>query len=182
MKCKLDYCDRTDINAKGLCRPHYLQYWRNPNTTFRPLKDITTKPALYRDENGFKKCNTCLVFKEESEFNGNKNLVDGLDHKCRACKRVYHQTLRWTKHGIDKEFFDKMLEDQNYRCAICEEQFEDGSQNVDHDHTHCSGSYGCIKCVRAILCNSCNWGIGQFRDNIANIRKAADYLESHKRL
>jgi hypothetical protein len=39
------------------------------------------------------------------------------------------------------------------------------------DHEHAGGK------VRAILCLSCNQGIGKFRDDPAILRAAAEYLQ-----
>ena len=40
---------------------------------------------------------------------------------------------------------------------------------VDHDHK--------TNKIRGLLCNSCNRGLGYFRDDIRMVRKAAKYLE-----
>ena len=75
-----------------------------------------------------------------------------------------------------------LLESQDYRCAICEtsDPGSQGSWHTDHDHSCCSGSTSCGQCVRGLLCASCNWGLGSFRDSPAVLRVAADYIE-HRR-
>jgi hypothetical protein len=55
-------------------------------------------------------------------------------------------------------------------CAICKEP----GSCVDHDHA--TGS------ARGCLCRNCNLGVGNFRDNPARLRAAADYLEKHQQV
>jgi hypothetical protein len=63
---------------------------------------------------------------------------------------------------------DEMLKDQGGSCAICRAA---PAAHVDHDHE--TGA------VRALLCFNCNGGLGQFRDDPAVLRAAADYVERH---
>jgi hypothetical protein len=81
--------------------------------------------------------------------------------------RTYHLRRRY---GITAEEADLMLESQGGACAICRSAPAD---HVDHDHE--TGS------VRALLCFNCNGGLGQFRDDPAVLRAAADYVEEHRR-
>lgn len=78
---------------------------------------------------------------------------------------------RIKKFGITVEEFNKMLENQKYRCAIC--GYDDISDPkffpvVDHCHTHNQ--------VRGLLCMNCNLGLGSFRDNPDFLDTAILYL------
>jgi Recombination endonuclease VII. len=78
--------------------------------------------------------------------------------------------------GITLEQYNQILEKQSGRCAICETKVtgvkergkREHSLYVDHDHK--TGK------VRGILCNRCNFGIGQFKDDPQLLQKAAEYL------
>lgn len=67
--------------------------------------------------------------------------------------------------------FDKMLEEQGGKCAICfaTEPGGRGSFHVDHNHT--TGE------VRGILCASCNLMLGKTDDNTDKLKRAIEYLE-----
>jgi hypothetical protein len=61
-------------------------------------------------------------------------------------------------------------------CAICGSTGKEGKRlNIDHDHAHCPGLYGCHKCVRGVLCDRCNLMIG-FLEDPDITAKALDYL------
>jgi hypothetical protein len=65
-------------------------------------------------------------------------------------------------------------------CAICKEPGNWNTLHVDHDHAHCPGPYSCGKCVRELLCRRHNAGLGQFRDNVAEMRAAIKYMLRHR--
>lgn len=64
-----------------------------------------------------------------------------------------------------------MLEDQNGRCKICDIEAKDAMWSVlVVDHCHATGK------IRGLLCNSCNVGLGKFKDNPRLVEKALGYL------
>lgn len=79
----------------------------------------------------------------------------------------------YLRHGITLEEKTKLLEEQNNKCAICETtDFGKSSPHVDHCHT--------TQTIRGVLCNSCNRGLGLFKDNINSLAKAIIYLERYR--
>jgi len=71
-----------------------------------------------------------------------------------------------------------MFSAQDGLCAICADPpnpngIKAGSR-LHVDHCHATGR------VRALLCNSCNRGIGYFRDDPARLRAALAYLAAHQ--
>lgn len=78
--------------------------------------------------------------------------------------REYHLRHRY---GIGVKDVEAMRETQGDRCATCAAA---SPQHVDHDHL--SGR------VRALLCCSCNGMLGQARDEVDVLRRAADHLET----
>lgn len=80
---------------------------------------------------------------------------------------------RLRKYGLVPEDFDRMVEEQDGKCAICMREFDLSGPTrkdvvVDHDHT--TGE------VRGLLCQHCNVGIGMLGDDADRIMSAAAYL------
>lgn len=79
-------------------------------------------------------------------------------------------------YGITQDDYDRMLEAQGGRCAICKTATPTGKWKVFAvDHCHTTGK------IRGLLCNECNRGMGLLRDSAELLRKAADYLDQHNK-
>lgn len=79
------------------------------------------------------------------------------------------------KFGIEYSEYEKLSEEQNNLCAICNNT-ENSSRNkylaVDHDHL--TGK------IRGLLCTNCNRGIGLLKDSIPVLQKAIEYLNKER--
>lgn len=82
-----------------------------------------------------------------------------------------------SKYGITPERFMQMMEEQHGLCAICDKDMEPPC--IDHDHRCCPGDKSCGKCVRGLICDNCNKGLGQFKDDLYVVDRAAEYLREH---
>lgn len=130
---------------------------------------------------GHKWCPDCDQVLPLEMFGRNAGASSGTGTYCKPChnargrrsrelvggERTYHLRRRY---GITAADADAMLEAQDGLCAICRAA---PAAHVDHDHE--SGA------VRALLCFNCNGGLGQFKDEPAVLRAAADYVEEHRR-
>jgi DNA-binding transcriptional MerR regulator len=76
------------------------------------------------------------------------------------------------EYGMTLEEYDEMVVEQEGRCAICKQLAE----LLFVDHCHASGKR------RKGLCESCNWGLGNFADDPVRLRAAADYVEEFQRI
>lgn len=92
----------------------------------------------------------------------------------KVCK-VKRRAGRLSKtYGVSLDDFEAMLEAQNGGCAICAKPHQEvKGERLHVDHCHATGQ------VRGLLCSPCNHGIGNFKDNVERLKKAAKYL-SHK--
>lgn len=77
-----------------------------------------------------------------------------------------------TRYKVSKEMAD-FIDLKFKHCEICKTKFTDNNIKC-YDHDHDTGN------LRGILCNSCNLGLGFFKDNRENLKKAIEYLNNTK--
>jgi len=127
----------------------------------------------------------CTRCKEEKSrdtisFPPHNKCKDGLDSWCRKCRATYRSEINRGK------FRDQLSDDEvrslkkQEKCDICGGSEFAGSRNNKHigkiyalvmDHNHKTGNF------RGMLCNHCNRGLGNFKDNINNLQAAINYLQ-----
>lgn len=98
--------------------------------------------------------------------------VVGHSSWCVACVKDYMSrpsAHRKAKYGLSGVEFNRMLWAQDYRCAICDDTFDD-ERYPCVDHCHATGK------VRSLLCNGCNAAIGFLKDDPDRCTAAAKYL------
>jgi Recombination endonuclease VII len=90
----------------------------------------------------------------------------------------------WLRHHITLEFYNELLAVQEGRCAICRRlpgeagHKADVPLHVDHDHACCPTTReSCGRCVRGLLCNTCNRSLGWLEHLGAS---AYAYLEAYE--
>ncbi len=95
-------------------------------------------------------------------------------------RRETLQKQRLKRFGLSAQDYASMLASQSGRCAVCGTDTPRGQFNtwhIDHDHRCCPDSSSCGRCVRGLLCNNCNVGLGNLQDDPDVLRKAIEYLE-----
>ena len=93
-------------------------------------------------------------------------------------QRAEHQRRMKYKrvYGITIEDYDRMLEEQGGRCAICRTDTPGGSgARFAVDHNHETGE------VRGLLCNNCNRGLGHLQDSVLILEQAIRYLNEESK-
>lgn len=147
-------------------------------------------------------CKRCKLPKSKDEMTVDNRVSHGHTTTCKACRRklssdyrkqnrqkVYESGREYRKrnkrksqdyelcrkYGISIDDYDRMSVMQGHKCAICGSQ-NPGKNNsrfcVDHDHV--TGQ------VRALLCGTCNRGIGFMQDDPDLLEKAADYIRTFR--
>lgn len=132
-------------------------------------------------------CRKCKVEKEVKSFHRSKQYKSGYRTICKVCAKIEHDNWRSVPgnrrkekislHGLTVERYNKLLESQDFRCAICKIPQEGiPTFNIDHDHVCCPGVFSCGSCVRGLLCMQCNTGIGNLRESVEVMTSAIAYL------
>lgn len=80
--------------------------------------------------------------------------------------------------------YDMTIEEYEDRaasgCECCGEKDYHGTMHVDHDHSCCDSDITCGKCVRGIVCASCNASIGSMENGGLNkLNPRYNYVEKY---
>ncbi len=141
-----------------------------------------------------KRCSRCGELKSEDEFYLRKD--KGIVRRRPQCtKCVLEIRAQWykrhveadpcgvalrrrqrhllEKYGLSLEVYQRMLDEQGGKCAICGYKSPVKPLSVDHDHANGK--------IRGLLCAWCNTTLGQVNDNVETLRKMIKYVQHHKR-
>jgi hypothetical protein len=135
---------------------------------------------------GHRFCPSCLSVLPQDDFVRNRSTTSGYGTYCRPCQNAKsgeslarrhgsgrHDHLKH-RYGIGAAEVEQQLHGQDWRCLVCTNALTLATAHVDHDHA--TGA------VRGLLCFNCNGGLGQFHDDADRLRRAAEYVETHKPL
>lgn len=90
--------------------------------------------------------------------------------KVKEINKKSYNRCRFKKYNMTLDEYNVMLENQNYKCAICGKTKSENGKSFAVDHNHKTGK------VRGLLCNHCNVGIGYLGDSAEITAKATAYL------
>lgn len=144
---------------------------KNGSYKYRVLCDCGTEKIV-----GFSQMTTgrtrscgCLQRRKGTD---SPNFKHGLsqNRETQEYKRYQRECFDRHKYNLEPQHKQALIDAQSNSCAICGYKFGQkvGDMKVDHNHT--TGD------VRGLLCDHCNRGLGFFRDNQDNIKKAISYL------
>lgn len=128
----------------------------------KPLSAFTVRKTGKRAGHPVSYCKACKVIRQQLRYDN------------RTYERVVRPYQLRKKYGITPEDYEAMLRAQNGVCAICGVSggaSARGTNTFSVDHDHVSGA------VRGLLCNTCNRALGLFKDNVAVLESAIQYLK-----
>lgn len=133
-----------------------------------------------------RECTRCTTWKPAEAFGENPRRPGQLRPHCDPCRRRYERerkardpetaarkrlTATMTGYGLTLADYDRMLTEQGGACLVCgSDQPGGGHLRLVVDHCHVTGR------VRGLLCNPCNIGLANFRDDPTLLASAIRYL------
>jgi len=152
---KKPYCHpELPYYAKGMCRNCYEKDLRKRNPIF----------AQKQKEN----CSEWVKKHKRWKALDDSNYQLRPDSKERKSLRKRGTTL--ASFGLTLDDETKLLEIQNFKCAICGGESGARWYHLDHDHE--------TNEPRGLLCSKCNKGIGLLGDCLEGIERALKYLQN----
>lgn len=116
------------------------------------------------------KCGTTLKWVSKCacvECGKSKNRLERQTPEYKNARKHYDLNRRY---GLSKEEYNKLLDQFEHRCAICDVEASKLKKGLCVDHDHTTGK------IRGLLCDRCNRGLGMFQDDIKMLQNATLYL------
>jgi len=119
-------------------------------------------------------CNICHILKNDDDF-----VINQTDAKGRKTTRPSCKDCRVDIDGIkiirtESKKLEAVKPEFIFTCPICEKMSIVGvTANLVKDHDHKTGN------AREWICDSCNTGLGRFKDDIKLLEKVIAYLKKH---
>lgn len=138
----------------------------------KPLEEFTWIPSK---ADYYSYCKPCQKeYRKERYWNNREDELKKNQEWQKSNKHQRKNTTLMHRFGITMDYYNKLLKDQDEKCAICgvDQSVLDRKFAVDHDHVTDE--------VRGLLCQRCNSGIGYLYDNFEVVQKAADYLKEFR--
>ena len=180
-ECLTFDCSRP-VRARGYCVSCYNRLRKSGDLskiqgTKDPMKCIRCEK---RARAGHSYCREChAVYERERRQALPQEERDKINRRARETRNddpARFWAYRLVRYGITVEEYNDLLAAQLGACAICGRQMRE--PHIDHDHKCCSQKMrSCGRCIRGLLCTSCNNGLGRFQDDPDRLRAAADYIE-----
>lgn len=137
-------------------------------------------------------CSKCKINKQFNEFYKYKEAYHSY---CKVCHKQYStsRSNNWYKtskgkvtnsknqknnkyylkalYGMNLDEYNQLFILQNGRCDICGVHQDNLKKSLSVDHCHKTNK------IRGLLCNTCNTGLGYFKDSEENLSQAIQYLK-----
>jgi superfamily II helicase len=118
--------------------------------------------------NNSQTCRKCLIEKPLSAFHTDRRTGNRKRTICSDCRNEQRRITRLTHYE-----YAQLLVTQSFQCAICQTPAKEFDRSLSVDHNHSTGA------VRGLLCNHCNIGLGNFKEDVSYLEAAIEYLKKH---
>lgn len=120
-------------------------------------------------------CNICHLLKDRlKEFDVNQTDAKGRKTTRPTCKICRVAIDGENLKPAERRRLDLIKPKGIFTCPICKKtSIVDVTANLVRDHCHVTGK------GREWICDSCNTGLGRFKDDIKLLQRAIDYLKKY---
>jgi len=119
-----------------------------------------------------RRCYRCKQLKILTDFCENKTKTRGHSYLCKSCRKETRKKSdrlqEYKKTRATIEIYERLLNEQNGKCAICGKTPDKKRLAVDHSHV--------TQKIRGLLCVNCNTGLGCFHDSQHLLISAINYI------
>lgn len=151
----------------------FIRIWRQVDLDKKDFEIINVK----KTGDGFPKkiCNVCHKLKRTTEFAKNQNAKNNRSVRrpsCRSC-RVKMEGVAVSR--TDRiEWLKKKPNNEPFECPVCKKRtIAEITSKVVLEHDHHTGKPG------GWICDSCNTGLGRFKDDIKLLESAIEFLKKN---
>jgi len=151
----------------------FIRIWKQVELARNDFEIINVRKV----GDGFSKkiCNVCHKLKKTTEFAKNQNAKDNRSVRrpsCRDC-RIKMEGVRISRADRLKWFKEKPI-NEPFICPVCKKRTIAGvTSKVVLEHDHRTGKAG------GWICDSCNTGLGRFKDDIELLKNAIEFLKKN---
>jgi len=142
--------------------------WIVPRTEIEQINVERTGDRFFH-----KICNVCHCLKPVEQFDKNQNNLHGVVRRpsCRKCRTSIDKRVPKTRQAKKMEKL-KPKNGDPFSCPICRKRSIVGvTAKIVADHDHHTGN------IRAFLCDSCNTGLGRFKNGENYLMNAVNYIK-----
>jgi hypothetical protein len=158
---------------KGHASIFFIRIWKLVDIDKKYYDIIDVKKT--GDNFSKKICNVCHKLKRTTEFAKNQNAKNNRSVRrpsCRDC-RVKMEGVNVSR--ADRiEWLKKKPNNEPFECPVCKKRTIAGvTSKVVLEHDHHTGKPG------GWICDSCNTGLGRFKDDIKLLKSAIEFLKKN---
>lgn len=147
--------------------------WQIPENEVRQIDVAKTGDGFDQ-----KICNVCHCLKPVEQFAKNQINKRGIVRRpsCHKCRTDIDKRAPKTKQAKEMEK-QKPKRGEPFRCPICRKRSIVGvTAKIVADHDHHTGN------IRAFICDSCNTGLGRFKNGENYLMNAVNYIQEKDEL
>ena len=149
----------------------FIEIWKEVELGKKDFEIIDVK----KTGDGFAKkiCNICHKLKKTTEFAKNQNAKNNRSVRRPSCKDCRLKMEGTNISRADKiKWLKEKPSNEPYICPICKKRTIAGiTSKVVLEHNHLTGKVG------GWICDSCNTGLGRFRDDTKLLESAIKFLK-----